>query len=100
MKTNGLIVQENGSMTNMAHFDPKSREVCSQHGATCERIVTMEVTVKDVKEKVGEIDKKQDRFFWTLFLGLAGIVVTLFMTIINLTMNQNMLAILKNLMNH
>jgi hypothetical protein len=87
VKTEDLIVEENGSMTNMAQF---SVGPCKDHGPTCERIVKMETQMTGVQEKVGNIDRKQDRFFWALLCGLAGIVLTLLVTLVNMTLLQKL----------
>lgn len=90
----GLLIKENGSMTNMAHFGVGP---CAEHGPTCERIVKMEVEIVDIKEKVGSVEKKQDRFFWAILCGCAGIALTLLIAIINMTLNERMIGLIKTL---
>lgn len=100
MKTDDLmIVAENGKMTNMASFiaKPSGVATCGEHGPTCERIVKMETQMTGVQEKVNNIDRKQDRFFWALLCGLAGIVLTLAVAVINMALNDKMLSIIGKL---
>lgn len=48
-----------------------------------------------MEEKIVDIERKQDRFFWALLVGCVGIILTLVVAVFNMTLNEKMLEATK-----
>lgn len=92
-----LAIGKGGGLTNIGAImaaeaaSAKTPNTCMEHSGICQQIISVE-------EKVTAIEKKVDRFFWTLLCSLVGIVVTLLIALLNMSLNERMLKITESVL--